>query len=437
MLNIIPNLLFAIILATAAYFAIKNFGKIKRNILLGKPQKRNDNPTARLRMMLLVAFGQQKMFDRPISALLHLCVYVGFVVVNIEMLEIVTDGLFGTHRVLMGILGPCYATLINIFEFLAVAVILACVAFLIRRNVLKVGRFQSAEIKNWPWLDANLILTIEIALMVAFLTMNASDKALQLQNISHFADTGTFWVSGMFVPLISNFDTNILLILERASWWVHIIGVLLFLNYLPFSKHLHIMLAFPNTYYANLQTKGAMNNMSEITNEVKIMLNMPADNTPPADIKRFGAKDATDLTWYNILNAYTCTECGRCTSVCPANLTGKALSPRKIMMDTRDRMEEIGKNIDLNGTFKDDGKTLIDSYISHEELLACTTCNACVEACPVNISPLEIILELRRYKIMEESQAPQSWNMMFQNMETSFAPWKFAPSDRAKWTEGM
>lgn len=439
-MHILPNLIFLALLTTAIAVACINFGKIRRNILLGKPEKRNDHVAERLKMMLLVAFGQKKMFDRPIPALLHLAVYLGFLIVNIEMLEIVIDGIFGSHRVFLQVLNDFYPFLINTFEFFAIAVVVSCVVFLIRRNILALARFKSPELKQWPTYDANIILYVEIILMAAFLTMNATDQVLQARMVEHYTFAGNFFFSGLLKPIFENMDSAQLINIERGAWWVHIVGVFIFLNYLPFSKHLHIMLAFPNTYFSNLKPKGEMTNMDVVTREVKSMLNLPVETADvPVDGQnlRFGAKDATDLTWKNLLEAYTCTECGRCTSVCPANLTGKKLSPRKIMMDTRDRIVEIGSKTDRFGKFEDDNKSLLGDYITLEELNACTTCNACVEACPVNISPVDIILQLRRYKVMEESQAPASWNAMFSNMETSSAPWKFSPADRFNWAEKL
>ncbi|MFN0048240.1 MAG: 4Fe-4S dicluster domain-containing protein [Cytophagales bacterium] len=434
---VLSNLIFVALLTTTTAYACISFGKIRRNVLLGKTEDRSDKPLERLKIMLLVALGQKKMFSRPIPAILHLFIYVGFLIVNIEMLEIVIDGIFGTHRVFAPLLGSFYPILINTFEFFAFTVIGVCIVFLTRRNVLKINRFQSPELKKWPVLDANIILIVEIVLMGAFLNMNAFDQILQTKGSDHYVATGQFLFSQFLVPLYENLDVASLITFERGSWWVHIIGVFLFINYLPYSKHLHIMLAFPNTYFSNLHSKGEMQNMETVTKEVKSMLNLPVDMSANAETlpEKFGAKDVTDLSWKNLLEAYTCTECGRCTSVCPANITGKALSPRKIMMDTRDRLEEVGGNINQLEVVIEDGKSLLGDYITDEELLACTTCNACVEACPVNISPVDIILQLRRYRVMEESKAPQSWNGMFSNMETSASPWKFPPSDRFNWAE--
>ncbi|MDX2188320.1 MAG: (Fe-S)-binding protein [Bacteroidota bacterium] len=434
-MNILPNLLFISLLTAAVAFAVKNFSRIYANIHLGRKEDRSGNISERLRLMALVSFGQKKMFDRPLPAILHLFVYLGFLIVNIEMLEIVFDGIFGTHRAFASLLGSFYPFIINVFEFFAVSVIIACVVFLLRRNVVKVKRFNQSELKKWPFMDANIILVVEILLMGAFLKMNSIDQVLSERNFSHYESHGIYMFSSFLMPIFSSFSSENLEVMERLAWWFHIVGVLIFLNYLPFSKHLHIMLAFPNTYFSKLNPVGVISNMPEVTKEVKLMLSLPVDESVNYDVKRFGAKDATDLTQFNLLNAYTCTECGRCTSVCPANITGKSLSPRKIMMDTRDRIEEIGRNIEKNDSFVDDGKSLLGDYITHEEILACTTCNACVDACPVNINPLDIIVQLRRFKVMEESQAPQSWNMMFQNMETSMAPWKFSPSDRFNWSD--
>jgi len=372
------------------------------------------------------------MFKRITPALLHFVVYAGFLIINLEVLEFIIDGIFGTHRIFAPYLGGFYTVLMNIFEFLAVGVLLACVVFLIRRNILRVRRFWLPEMTEWPRRDANIILISEIVLMLAILTMNASDQLLQ-QADSHYTPTGTLFFSSIFIPVLSGLDTNTLMIIERAAWWFHIVGILAFAVYITYSKHLHIILAFPNTYYAKLEPKGRMSNMPVVTNEVKSMLGIGEPNPPQAEPGRFGAKDVNDLSWNNLLAAYSCTECGRCTAECPANLTGKKLSPRKIMMDTRDRMEEIGRAVEMGKEGLNDGKTLLNDYITKEEINACTSCNACVEACPVLINPLEIILELRRYVAMEESGSPASWNSMFQNVETNFAPWKFSPSDRFNW----
>ncbi|NGM65200.1 (Fe-S)-binding protein [Sphingobacterium sp. SGR-19] len=421
---------FCLFMIAVAVF-IRNARHIYRNIKCGKAVNRSDRPAKRLKLMLLVAFGQKKMFKKPLAALLHLGVYLGFCIINIEMLEIIIDGLFGTHRVFSS-LGSVYNGLIYAFEWIAFAVLLSCVIFLVRRNALHIYRFGGRELKNWPKTDANLILIAEILLMTAFLFMNAADFKLQQLNHPSYHHAGAFPISQFLLPLLPE-SASQLVGIERFSWWFHIIGVLAFLNYLPISKHLHIILAFPNTYFSKLEPKGKFNNMPAVTEEVKVMLD-PSLPPPTGEVNRFGVRDVQDLTWKNLLDAYTCTECGRCTAVCPANITGKLLSPRKIMMDTRDRLAEVGQNMVKNGDFQDDNKSLIDTYITREEIWACTTCNACVEACPVNIDPLEIIIGLRQYAVMEESQAPASINAMFGNLENNGAPWKYAQADRANWT---
>lgn len=434
----VPQIIFVVIVAIATYFLYKRISQIRKNIFLGKASGRTDNKSERWKTMLLVALGQKKMFKKIIPAFLHLFVYLGFLVINLEVLEFVIDGIAGTHRIFAPILGSFYMVLINIFEFLAVAVLLSCVIFLIRRNILKVKRFSGEEMKKWPTLDANLILVIEIILMFAILTMNATDSLIQAQD-DHYYQTGSFLFSQYLIPLFEGMSLGTLIIVERAAWWFHIVGILGFAVYVTYSKHLHIALAFPNTFYSNLNPKGQVSNMPVVTNEVKMMLGMPTENpdAAPAEVARFGAKDVNDLSWVNIMNAYSCTECGRCTSQCPANITGKSLSPRKIMMDTRDRAEEVGASLAKGGKGLEDGKSLFGDYITKEEINACTSCNACTEACPVNIDPLSIILEMRRFMAMEESSSPASWNNMFQNVETNFAPWKFAPTDRFNWAKEM
>lgn len=434
-MQIVQQVLFVLLSGIAIWLFSKKVKEIRRNINLGREESFSDNKPQRWRNVLLLAFGQKKMFRNPLVAIMHFFVYAGFIIINIEVLEIVLDGIFGKHRLFALQLGGLYTFLINAFEILAVLVIAACAIFLIRRNTIKLKRFISKDLDGWPRSDANYILITEIILMLLFLTLNSSDRALQLQGNEHYHDTGSFLISGFFSSTLTSSSASTLIGLERTAWWLHIAGIYAFMNYLPYSKHLHIILAFPNAYYARLEPQGEMKNMPAVQKEVLYAMQpelAPTDAPPPAN---FGAKDVFDLSWRNLLDAYSCTECGRCTAACPANQTGKLLSPRKIMMDTRDRMEEVGKNINANKEFKDDGKKLLHNYITVEELRACTTCNACVEECPVSISPLEIILELRRSLVMEESNAPQEWNAMFSNVENNFAPWKFSPDDRDKWTE--
>jgi ferredoxin len=433
-MSYLPQILFIIISAVAIWFFSKKIMTIRRNILLGKDADYSDRTGDRWRNVLLLAFGQKKMFRNPLVAVMHFFIYAGFIIINIEVLEIVIDGVFGTHRIFSGV-GVVYPYLINAFEFLALTVLVGCVIFLLRRNVVKVKRLASPDLNGWPRSDANYILITEIVLMSLFLTMNSADTLLQQRGYGHYGEhvTGNFAFSSLLHPLLGGLSNNTLVGVERTCWWLHILGIFAFLNYIPFSKHLHILLAFPNAYFTRLQPMGKMSNMPAIQNEVLYAMQpemAPANATPP---DKFGAKDVPDLSWRNVLDAYSCTECGRCSAACPATITGKKLSPRKIMMATRDRAEDIGKNIDQHGEFKDDGKTLLHDYISVEELRACTTCNSCVQECPVSISPLEIILELRRSLIMEESNAPQEWNAMFSNVENNFAPWKFSPEDRDKW----
>ena len=431
----ISQILFILLLATASYFAFKRFAFVKRNILLGRTSEPSGTSSERWSSMARVALGQGKMFTRPLAAFMHLIIYAGFVIINIELLEIVLDGITGHHR-LFSFLGGFYDFLIGSFEILAFLVLLACVVFLARRNVMRIKRFWMREMTSWPRTDANLILIAEVLLMSAFLTMNACDAILQSRGAEHYVEAGSFPVSKMLIPMLENSSSDGLILIERGCWWFHIIGILAFIVYVTYSKHLHIILAFPNTYYSKLQPAGELGNLQSVTNEVKLMLDPslppPATDGTPT---RFGAKDVFDLTWVNLMNAYSCTECGRCTSECPANQTGKLLSPRKIMMDTRDRLEEVGRCIDgNNGIWADDGKTLLRDYISEEELWACTTCNACTQACPVNINPLEIIVDLRRYLIMEESKSPESITVMFNNIENNGAPWAMSAADRANWT---
>ena len=438
-MHLLPQIIFIAVLGFAVWMFAKNTRQIRRNILLGRNEDLSDNKPLRWKNLLLLALGQKKMFKNIPVALMHLVIYAGFIIINIEVLEIMLDGILGTHRLFSPFTGGLYTFLINFFELLAVGVIAVCVIFLCRRNVIKLKRFISKDLNGWPRSDANYILITEIVLMCLFLTMNATDRALQLQGAAHYHETGSFIFSGMLAQLFDGISTSALMIMERTCWWLHIIGILSFLNYLPYSKHLHIMLAFPNAYFTRLDVQGKMKNMENVQNEVKYMMQpelAPATNGD-AQTMKFGAKDVFDLSWKNLLDAYSCTECGRCSAACPATQTGKLLSPRKIMMNTRDRLEEVGKNINANSSFKDDGKTLLNDYIAAEELRACTTCNACVEECPVSISPLDIIFQLRRSLIMEDSNAPQEWNTMFGNIENNFAPWKFSPDDRDKWAGEM
>jgi heterodisulfide reductase subunit C len=431
------NIAFAVLFLISAIIFVMKIREIKRNIFLGQPADRTDNKPARWRIMTRVALGQSKMVTRPVAGILHIIVYAGFIIINLEVLEIIIDGITGTHRV-FSFLGSLYDVLIASFEILALLVFLACFIFLVRRNILRIARFHYREMTKWPKSDANIILIMECLLMTAFLTMNAADYALQQQGVSHYTPAGSFPVSGFLSGAMIGMNEGTLIMIERVCWWFHIVGILAFLNYLPYSKHFHIVLAFPNVFFSNLRPKGQFTNLESVTNEVKLMLDpnanpyaAPADGETP---KRFGAKDVQDLTWKQLLDAYSCTECGRCSSACPANQTGKLLSPRKIMMDTRDRLEEVGKNL-KNGKPVEDGKSLLGDYILPEELWACTTCNACVEECPVNIDPLSIIVDLRRYLVMEESKAPQELALMSTNIENNGAPWQFSPADRLKWAE--
>lgn len=436
----LDNIFFAVLLVIGFGYFYKNIQKIIRNIKLGKDVNRNDNSSQRWNNMAMIALGQSKMVKRPVAGILHIIVYVGFVIINIELLEIIIDGLFGTHRVFSA-LGSLYNVLIGSFEILAFLVLVAVIAFYIRRNIIKLKRFVNSDLKDWSKSDANYILYFEIVLMSLFLLMNAADY--HLQNIpggfGHYHQAGSFPISQFLAPIFNGVSENLVMIIERSAWWMHIIGILIFLNYLYFSKHLHILLAFPNTYFADLNAKGKVDNLESVTNEVKLMMDPNADPfaapaNPDAVPSKFGASDVHDLNWVQLLNAYTCTECGRCTSSCPANQTGKKLSPRKIMMDTRDRLEEVGKNIDANnGIFVPDNKSLLNDYITTEELWACTSCNACVEECPVNISPLSIILDMRRYLVMEQSAAPMSLNAMMTNIENNGAPWQYNQQDRLNW----
>ena len=440
-MSVVPNIIFAIVLAAGIGFFIRNVLKLKRNIGLGRESGRNDRASDRWKNMARVSLGQGKMVSRPIAGILHVLVYVGFVIINIEVLEILIDGLFGTHRV-FAFAGGLYDFLIASFEILAFLVLVSVILFWIRRMILKIPRFWSKEMTKWPKNDALNILYFEMVLMLLFLLMNAADFGLQQMGAIHYVKAGSFPVSSLFADLLPQNELTLYYI-ERGAWWLHIIGILIFLNYLYYSKHLHILLAFPNTYYANLEPQGKFNNLDSVTREVKLMMDPEADPyAAPAEEEeapeKFGASDVTDLTRVQLLNAYTCTECGRCTSVCPANMTGKELSPRAIMMKTRDRLEEVGRFMDEKGEalFREegDGRSLLD-FISPEEIWACTSCNACVTECPVDIDPLSIIIDLRRYLVMENSEAPQELNMMMTNVENNGAPWQYSQMDRLNWKD--
>jgi heterodisulfide reductase subunit C len=439
-MNFLDNVLFAIVLAIGFGYFFMNVKKIIRNIKLGTAVDRSDNPKERWKNMAMIALGQSKMVKRPVAGILHIVVYLGFIIINIELLEIIIDGLFGTHRV-FSFLGASYDFLIGSFEILAVLVLLAVFTFWTRRNIIRLKRFISPDLNGYPKNDANYILYFEVVLMSLFLLMNASDLHLQQVpgGFSHFIKAGSFPISQFIEPIFNGMSNELVMLLSEAFWWLHIVGILIFMNYLYFSKHLHILLAFPNTYFANLKPQGQFDNLSSVTNEVKLMMDPNADPfAAPADANaapsKFGASDVMDLNWVQLMNAYTCTECGRCTSSCPANQTGKKLSPRKIMMDTRDRLEEVGRNIDKNkGVFVPDSVSLLNNYITAEELWACTSCNACVEECPVNISPLSIILDMRRYLVMEQSAAPMPLNAMMTNIENNGAPWQYNQQDRLNW----
>ncbi len=436
---ILQQIIFVALCGIAVWLFSIKVKEISRNIHLGQKEEFSGSSAERWKNVLLLAFGQKKMFRNPMVAFLHFFVYAGFVIINIEIFEIILDGITGKHRLFAQPLNGLYSFLINAFEVLALSVLLACVVFLIRRNITKVRRVSGTnpELAGWPKTDANLILVTEIVLMSLFLLMNASDTLLQLKGAEHYSAhlTGNFIISQHLQPILSGLSEQSLIGFERTAWWLHIVGIFAFLNYLPYSKHLHIILAFPNTYFARNYPMGKMENMTSVQQEVLYAMQpelAPANSAPPS---RFGAKDVMDLSWKNLMDAYSCTECGRCTAACPANQTGKLLSPRKIMMDTRDRLEEVGKNIDKNKSFEDDGKSLLHDRISTEELRACTTCNACVQECPVAISPLSIIIQLRRYLIMEEGNSPQEWATMFGNVENNFAPWKFSPDERDAWAK--
>jgi len=442
-MHYLPNILFALLFISAIAFFTKNVKKLIRNIKLGKDIDRSDRKSERWKNMIMIALGQSKMVKRPVAGILHIIVYVGFIIINIEVLEIIIDGLLGTHRIFSKYLGSTYNYLIGIFEVLAFLVLISVTIFWIRRQILKIPRFWKKEMEGWPKKDALYILYFEMVLMSLFLIMNAADYNLQQLGVDHYVKAGSFPISKHIAPLLANLPVSTLILIERGAWWLHIIGIFIFLNYLYYSKHLHILLAFPNTFFAKLEPLGKFPNNPVVTKEVKMMMDpnadpfaTPEEGTDEETPEKFGASDIFDLNWVNILNAYTCTECGRCTSVCPANITGKELSPRAIMMKTRDRTEEVGENIDKNGgVFKEDGKQLLNDYITPEELWACTTCNACAEECPINIDPVAIIMEMRQFLVMEQSAAPQELNMMMTNIENNGAPWQYNQMDRLNWKD--
>jgi ferredoxin len=439
-MRLLPQIVFALMTGIAVWLFVRKVAAIRRNILLGRDEQLGGSSSERLRNLLLQALGQRRMFRNPLAAVLHLVIYAGFIIINVEVLEIVLDGLLGTHRLFAAMLGAAYPLLIDGFEILAAGVILVCIIFLARRNLLSIARFRSKDLDGWPRRDANIILLAEIVLMALFLTMNACDTLLQSRDVGHYAahPTGDFIISSLLQPLLAGLPDGMLAGIERSCWWLHIAGILAFLNYLPRSKHLHILLAFPNAWYVRIAPAGQMPNMPEVQREVLYALDPSQAPSAPVDAapQRFGARDVTDLGWRNLMDAYSCTECGRCTAACPASQTGKKLSPRRIMMATRDRLEEVGEGIDRTGAIVDDGRSLLRDHISEEELRACTTCNACVTECPVGISPLDIILRMRRYLVMEEGAAPQEWTMMFGNVESSFAPWKIGAEERETWADG-
>jgi len=437
MIEILPNIIFSFLLVISLGFFARNIRKLIRVINLGKPVDRSDNPGKRLSNMIRIALGQSKMVSKPISGALHVIVYLGFIIINIEVLEILIDGVTGSHRFFSKYFNTTiYNFLIASFEIFALLVLISVIIFWTRRNLLKIKRFLSSEMKGWPKFDADNILYFEVVLMMLFLSMNSTDLILQERNFEGYYSAGSFPVSSFMVPIFDSFSTSTVYSLERVFWWSHIIGIFFFLNYLYYSKHLHILLAFPNTYYANLEEKGKFDVLESIKNEVLLMFYPEKASQNNQSVDKFGASDVLDLNWVQLMNAYSCTECGRCTSECPANLTGKKLSPRKIMMDTRDRLEKVSKNIsNNNGKFIDDGDRLLDNYISKEELWACTSCNACVEACPINIDPLSIIMDMRQYLIMEESSAHPDLNNMMNNIENNGAPWPYNQQDRELWIQ--
>jgi len=433
----INSIIFVLLFVVAIAFFAYNVRTIVRTIKIGKNIKIKDNPLKRWWLVLKVAIFQSKMMGLPIVGILHIFVFAGFIIVNIEMLEIFYDGITGSHRAFT-FMGGFYPLMIAVFEFFALLVIISCVVFLLRRNVLKIKRFWNYEMKWWPRLDANIILFVEIILMSSIFFMNAADAILQTRGVEHYEQVGSFFFSSLLIPLLNGLPNETLIFVERLCWWLHVIGVFLFLNYIPFSKHFHVFASFPNVYFSKLEPLGKISNMPSITNEIKSMLGKPVDdngNTDAGDIS-FGAADVKDLTWKSLLDAYACTECGRCTRVCPASITGKKLSPRKVIMDTRDRLEILGRTINKNGSEIQDSKTLFD-FISSEELWACTTCNACTSECPVNIDQVSLILEMRRYIVMEKAAAPGELNAIFSNIENNGAPWQFSQQDRLKWANEL
>lgn len=435
-IHLFLQVVFIVCFFSVFYFLMRRVKHIYRNILLGRSWDIKGNRVERLKLLLFVAFGQKKMFQKPLVAFFHFVIYVGFLLINIEVLEIVIDGFLGTHRVFASFFGNLYGIAISIFEFLGMGVVLSCVIFLVRRDILKIKRLNQEELRGFPLLDAHIILLAEIILMTAIFIMNATDQVLQTRELEHYSHTGIFFISSFFVSFFEGMSNGTLIYIERISWFIHILGIFAFTIYITYSKHLHIVISFFNTYFSRIEPKGKIDNNPLVTKEVVSFLGVPSPVEEMVQMSgKFGAKDVLDLTWKNLMDAYSCTECGRCTSVCPANITGKKLSPRKIMMDTRDRIEEVGILLDKGKNPADNGKTLLYDFITKEEINACTTCNACVEICPINIDPLHIIIQLRQYVVMEESAAHPSWNSLFANIENNFAPWKFAPTDRFLWKD--
>jgi len=437
MVSLLPNIIFTLLLIFSVGFFVFNIRKLIKVINLGKPIERNDRKSERLWNMVRIALGQSKMVSKPISGALHVVVYIGFIIINIELMEILIDGITGSHRFFSKYFSiGFYNFLIATFEIFALLVLISVIIFWTRRNIVKIKRFLSSEMSGWPKFDADNILYFEIVLMLLFLSMNATDLILQERNFDGYYKAGSFPISSFIVPLFNSFETSTVYIFERVFWWSHIIGIFFFLNYLYYSKHLHILLAFPNTYYANIENKGKFDILDSVKNEVLLMFYPDRANLSNGTVEKFGVSDVLDLNWIQLMNSYSCTECGRCTSECPANQTGKKLSPRKIMMDTRDRLEKVSDNLyNNNGKFIEDGDRLLDNYISKEELWACTSCNACVEACPISIDPLSIIMDMRQFLIMEESSAHPDLNNMMSNIENNGAPWPYNQQDRELWIQ--